>query len=395
MKNFNPVIIHLILTLGISSRIFSLDISVEATNKTLRAKAPFAEKVSVIRLDETMKIEATRTDISLPTVFKNLPDPENASYMIQVTHNGVNYNKVLPAGTMQSPLYVNIDIYDATNQMNADIKLEKFVEIHYFKGVLATDITLHFTNTGNYTFSERAGRNGVLVYIPNFGKSIEAIASLEGVSGASDIKTIKLNPQPLPGKPDYYLLDQAVKPGEKYFQVRVLYKYQGEPVEIPFENIYPLGSKLTVILHAKDMKIQWKENPAWDTKPVFNDNLGADFITLPMRQNKYTLIFSGGIPESGKSESGSSSNKPIGVNSPVNFAMKTGGVGLFLLLVTLFFYYLKSRPTWLRLIQSKNKSRLAFELQNLKSLDLSQDVKDKREKILKLKIESLEKLSRF
>jgi hypothetical protein len=218
-------------------------------------------------------------------------------------------------------------------------------------------VTHHITNTGRHL--RKGSQNGILI-IPQEGKIWKPWRLWKRYT--SDIKTLKLNPVPLPNKPGYYMLEQPVKPGEKYYQARVHYNYNGEPREITFDNIYPMSTKLLIILHAKNMLVQWKENPAWDTKPVFNENIGADVVTMPNQQGKFTLIFSGGTPEKAEKPNSQSTNQPIGAISPVNKYLKLGGLIAFVSILIGFFYYIKHRPAWLQMMQSKNKSRLAFEI---------------------------------
>ncbi|MDH4262494.1 MAG: hypothetical protein OEV78_05540 [Spirochaetia bacterium] len=376
----------------IVNQLSAIDLKISASNKTLNAPSRYAEKITVIKLSDTMQMVSTKTDVALPFMINNLPAMENAPYMVQITHNGVNYNKVIPPNTPGNLIDINIDVYDTTNTFSQDINLEKFIEIYYYKDVLATDITHHFTNTGRYTFTERGSRNGILMYIPKEGKNLEALATIETMHGQSDIKTLKLNPQPLPDRPEYYVLEQPVKPGEKYYQARLNYRYDGKPLEITFENIYPMTTKPMIILHSKNMTVTWKENPAWDTKAVFNDNIGAEIITLPNKPGKFTLIFTGGIPEQGEGSNMQKGNQSIGASSPISMYTKIGGLAAFIISLLAFFYYIKGRPVWLQMIQAKNKSRIAFELQHLKSLNLTPEVMQKKEKILNEKMEAMDKL---
>lgn len=376
----------------LAQQVWALNLKISALNKTINAPSGYAEKVTVLKLDGSMQSVAEKTDTAMPVVFSGLPGMENAPYMVQITHKGVNYNKVIPPNTQGNTLDIAIDVYDTTNQFSSDIKLEKFIEIYYYPNVLATDITHHLTNTGRLTFTERGSRNGILVHIPSTGKNLEALATLESLHGNSDIKTIKLTPAPLPDKPGYYILEQAVKPGEKYYQVRAHYEYDGSPMEISFDNIYPMSTQPIIILHARNMKVQWKENPAWNTKPVFNENLGAETITMPNQQGKYTLVISGGTPEKAETGAAEKSNKAVEVTSPLNTYLKFGGLGAFVIILVMFFFYLNTRPIWLQVMQSKYRSRLEFELKHLQSLNLPVEVKTKKENALKNKMAAMDKM---
>ena len=376
----------------VSNQLLAVDLTVSAFNKTRNIPARYAEKVTVIKLNESMQAVSVKTDIALPVIFNNLPEMNEVPYMVQVTHGGVNYNKMIPPMSSGKVIEANIDIYDTTNVFPPEMRLEEYIEIHYFKNVLTTDITYHFTNPGNYTFSERGSKAGILMYVSEEGKNVEGQASMDSQNSSSDIKTLKLNPAPLAGKPDYYLLEQPVKPGEKYFQARVHYKYNGDPLEIVLENIYPMVTKPMIIVYPKDMLIKWKENPQWDTKAIFNEELGANTLTMPNQPGKFTLVFSGGIPEVDNNPGSSSGNQRIEAASPVHKYVKLGGVLVFIVVVSGFFYYLRQRPEWLQMIQAKNKSRLNFEMQNLQSLNLPPKILEKREKQIKEKLKGMEKL---
>jgi hypothetical protein len=373
-----------------ANQLSALDIKVSANNNTLNEPLRYANKISIIKLNESMQVVSSKTEAALPVVFSGLPAMENSPYMIQITYKAVNYNKVVSPNTPGNLVDVNIDVYEATNVFSSEINLEKYIEINYYENVLATDITHHFTNTGKYTFTERGSRNGILMYISKGGKNPEAI--VETPHSKSDFKSLKLTPIPLPDKPDYYLLDQPVKPGEKDYMARAYYNYDGNPLEITFDNIYPMSKEPLIVLYAKDMTVKWKENPAFDTKAVFDENIGGEIIKMPNRQGKFTLVFSGGKPEQGNGSSSQNSNQQIGAGSPVNKYVKLGGIAAFLFILTGFFYYIKRRPAWLQIMQSKNKSRLEFELKNLQSLNLSPEILAKKEKKLKEKMEAMEKL---
>jgi hypothetical protein len=382
--------IFLPLAFLLSAHIYSLEINVSATNKTVNQKAPFAEKVTIIHLNQTMQNVASKTDTSLPVKFSDLPPMENAPYMVQLTFQGVNYNKVIPPNTTGESIEVNVDVFNTSNSFQNNLQFETFIEINYFTGVLATDITYHFINSGKTTITERGGRKGVMIYVGE-GKNIEAIATLDSFHGQSDIKTIKLNPIELPGKPGYYFLEQPIKPGEKFYQTRAHYKYDGSPIEITFENIYPMTTKPAVILHPENIKVSWKENPGVELKTEFNENMGANFVTLPDKPGRFTLVFSGGKPEKAPETTNKKSDQPVAVSSALPKELKIGGIILFALLTITLFFYLKTRPAWLAVFQAKNLGRLQFEMENLKKLNIPADIKSKKEEKLKKKIESLSK----
>lgn len=377
----------------------ALDISVTAFNRSSNSPLTLAEKVTILKLSATMEEVSVKTDTALPVSFKNLPPMDGAPYMVQVKYQGVNYNKVIPPVQQGNVIPVKVEVFNSTNQYGAWLKMEKFVEIHYYNHVLATDITLHFINSGNVTYTARAGRNGILVKIPVDGKMDQAMATIESANENSSIKTVKVNPLPLPDKPGYYLLDQPIKPGEKYYTFRVLYRYTGSPLQIPFESIYPMSSNFSVVLHPKKMKVKWQENPSWDMSAKFNEQLDVSVISLP-KSSKYTLVFSKGEPEqSGASgntgNAGNNSGGSVLPTSPLTFYWKIGGAGMFIILGIAFFYYLKRRPVWLQMIQSKTKSRLEFELEHLKKMDIDPQAKEKRSEKIRLKLASLEKISKL
>jgi len=397
MKRLNFLAIALLL----STQLPALELKVAADNKTTNLPSRYAEKVTIIKLNETMQTVVTKTDVALPVVLGSLPAMEGAPYMVQVTHKGVNYNKVIPPNTPGESIDVRIEVYDTTNVFTPDLKMEKYIEVFYYPDILATDITQHVVNTGMFTFTERGSRNGILTYISPEGKNIEALATIETLHSSSDIKTLKLSPSALPDKPGYYLLDQPIKPGEKYYQTRAHYRYNGDALEITFANVYPMSTNPLLVLHSKNMTVKIKENPAWDTTPKFNENIGYDIVTLPNTLGKFTLVLSGGIPEkaqggaSGTSSNGQQGGQPILPDSPVNKFVRIGGLVAFMAILAGFFLYIKSRPVWLQMIQAKNKSRVEFELQHLKSLNLPPEVLAKKEQKLKEKLEALNKLSRL
>ena len=358
----------------------ALTVQVNITNGTSGQPVKKTESIKIISLKGEMKEEASVDNQGTGYVFKNLPDTPGTPYMVQVMYDGVNYNKVLPP-MGETDVTADITVYNTVNKFNSKIHLRQIYQVQYYPHKMAVYAVFHFFNEDNKTFAESGKEKGIYMHIPPNAKDVEISASVGNMS--SNIQWLKVIPQQVQGREDIYFLNQPVKPGEKFYQVRYLFPYEGDEVSFVLKNVYPQSGEPMLILDSEGMDVSISNLPNWKAAPKMNKDLGAMVINVPLSEVPLSLTFKGGkvmpLPDSEMTGGGSEgSGGNVEVLSPVNNYQKAGLIVAFFVLAILFVEYVKRNPAWIQMIRAKNIGRLEFEKDSLSKLAISEEIKKKK-----------------
>ena len=206
--------LRLIISSGLlAATSFAASLTGTALNKTTNKPAA-GDEVVLLKLAEGMaEVSRTKTDangrFTLP-----MPD-ENASHLVRVTHQGVNYFRTAPPGTTS----VEVEVYDAAEKI-AGVK--QALDITRVEAEGGTMRILQFYAVENNSQPPRTqmGKRSFEILLPESAQIQEAMAA--GPGG------MPVTSAPVPtGEKGHYAFIFPIKPGESRFQVNYTIPYSG------------------------------------------------------------------------------------------------------------------------------------------------------------------------
>lgn len=398
-SNYIPLkgLLALLLFCGLGAPAMAIDIEVSITNGTKKAPQTSVEEVRILSLsqEQGMQVVQSKQKTGAKVLFQDLP-VQLGPFLVQVTHQGVNYNERVPFGENTQTLKIPITIYErSSNRKN--INTFKLVVFFFVQNALVVQESHYFENLGTTTFSEKGDASGVYFKLPPKAQIFQTLASLGNVADENNM--LRINPQPVEGKENLYLLNMPVLPGAKLYQVQYFFKdYNKGPLKFDLNNYYPLSENTYLIVN-NELNVALASAPKKQLTPVQNEitalGISLKSIAFPARQKRVSLSVSGGVPEAVPEKQESQRERPSGeviTTSPANIYLKIGS-GLALLVIALLItFYLNSNPAWLQMRRMQTKGRLEYELDQLQKIKLAPEKKEKKVNQIKARLKRLEQL---
>lgn len=197
----------------ISASAFAVQISGKATNGTT-SKPSSGDDVVLLSLAGGMdEVGHTKTDAQGRFTI-NVPD-DGVQQLVRVTHQGVNYFRMVPSGTTT----VEINVYDAAAEVTNIIQESRIVRVQTKEGHLEVSEAYTLRNesqpprtkNGDHTFE---------VTVPEGAQLLDGM-----VAGPGGMPTTSL--PVATGKKNRYAFSYALKPGRSQFQIVYKLPYGG------------------------------------------------------------------------------------------------------------------------------------------------------------------------
>jgi hypothetical protein len=139
------------------------------------------------------------------SIDKEVPSPPA---LLQADYQGVTYNRIIPPGTPTSGVQLNV--YEATNKLSADIAQQHLVILEPMNGQLRVSETFLIQNKGTTTFQDLS-KGSIQIFLPK-GATTEVTVT---APGGMPIR----RPPEKTAQPDVYKVNYPVKPGETQFEL--------------------------------------------------------------------------------------------------------------------------------------------------------------------------------
>jgi hypothetical protein len=295
MRIFRNKCISALLLLS-APALFAAQISGTASNGTTGKPAAGDEVVLLSLASGMEEIGHSRTDAQGHFAL-NVPD-DGAQHLVRVAHQGVNYYRAAPPGTLQ----VDISVYDGARQVPNILQESRVLRLQARQGELEVSEAYTLRNESQPPRT-KTGDQTLAISIPEGAKVVDGM-----VAGPGGMPTTSL---PMAsGKPNRYAFSYALKPGRSQFQVVYRLPYNGsyEFTITPDTAVAELG-----VLLPKTMKLtssDGKFSPDVDENGMavfFAKSLAAD---QPVR---FSVAGEGSAPQGQSAPgAGNASAKPVG-----------------------------------------------------------------------------------
>lgn len=199
---------------AVSALSFAQEITGAVTNATTNKPSANAEVV-LISLAQGMT-ESSRTTSDAQGNFKLKLDNAQAPHLVRVTHQGVNYFKMVPPGTNTA----QVQVYDTATKLDGLSGTVNVVRYQSVDGKTLQVIELYSIKNNSTPPRTLTGDNTFQVTIP-------AGATIDGGSAQSPGGQ-PINSAPVPLKDNQYAFSFPLKPGETRFQLEYHLPYSGE-----------------------------------------------------------------------------------------------------------------------------------------------------------------------
>ncbi|MES0490093.1 MAG: hypothetical protein ABUK01_08885 [Leptospirales bacterium] len=379
------VIIAIFTWALLATAVNAFEIQVNVKNKTKKMAAYGLDYIELID-PHTQKVLVHKEKPGPRVNFPNLPDDPKITYLVKLKYKTIDYIKVIHYQKKKLEK-VNVDVFEVTYDFDESIDLYKVIYISYYDGFLILKTMYIFQNVTQSVYADPgAPDKGFLVYIPK--ETIAAEATVyKSFSEDTPESAFPVALASIDEKNSIYLVKSALEPGSNVITLWEAFKYDGNEVEIPMQNIYPQEDNPVIVFDMEGMSLALKENADWDTTVRLNETLEIDSISLPDHDKRMTLVISGGIPEPlPPNLSGLKQSAPTTIEPTVSIDFKILMPVIFILLTIAIMYYLNINPSWLQNQRAKSKNRIEFDLQNLDKTILSETRKNSRRKQLERRL---------
>lgn len=281
----------LLLFLIVHSAIFSISIRVRLKNASTNGIGQ-VDELRLIQLKQGMKVLKAVKSIRGNYAFRNLKPATQYPYMVQANYKGINYSQVITPMRTVEP--VTLKVYENTKSYNTQLMRQlALYRIRHGEGALQVHAFYSFSNQSKKTFAEKEG--GLYFHIPGNATQVDASTSVG--TGKSNISSLGVVPFDSKEKEGAKVLAQALKPGEKNYQIKYTIPYKNKQAKIQILNYYPLlGDKLRILIDkSSSMQFKIDELPEWSMKFKTDAIIKEKkYFEVPMTKQPLTLSMSGG-----------------------------------------------------------------------------------------------------
>ena len=209
------ITIKLVLILSIVTTLsFAQEITGTVTNATTNRPSANSEVV-LLSLAQGMT-ESSRTTSDAQGNFKLKQTDLQAPHLVRVTHQGVNYFKMVPPGTNMA----QVQVYDTATKLDGLSGTVNVVRYQSTDGKTLQVIELYSIRNSSTPPRTLTGEKTFQVAVP-------AGAAIDGGSAQSPGGQ-PINSAPVPLKDNRYAFSFPLKPGETRFQLEYHLPYSGE-----------------------------------------------------------------------------------------------------------------------------------------------------------------------
>jgi len=342
---------------------YGKSVRVDAQNLTSGAPASGVESVRVVNMGGGMEELFSLKNPKLPVTLHDIPDA-GGPFMLQLKFQGVTYSEIIGAEAKA----VSFEVYNTTNRYSSGIIAKKYYRMRYIDNYIQVYIMYYFKNDTLMVYSDKtSGTNekGMIVYIPPDAESVDATASLGEFHGDGSYRSLKVTPAET-SEANLYILNQALKPGEKIYELSYLIPYDGESATIELYQRNPLTEPAFLNIYTEDLEVSIPGHPDAASTEMIDSQLGGRVIKLPNIKGKIRINVSGGTPAVPENEN-------QGGDIEIKPAFPTWLKIVFPVAITIIFIglfiYLSNNPTWLQVYRMKQATRLKIELKVLKELE--------------------------
>lgn len=346
---------------------FAYEIRVSWKNGTYPGREVFVDKISLLSLSSGMQEIAKAERVRKFYTFKNLPEPKEGPYMVQILYQNVSYSQVIPPNET-SPVNVEMEIFEKSS--SADIlKLRVLTHLRYGEDneLYFRTIYYFFNNSKNTYLSPRGG---VEIFLPQEAHNVQGLVSVG--SGLSQIEWLKLTPQKI--KEGLYLLPYPVKPGERLFEVSYQIPYANQEARWVFDSRYSLDAEAKLLVENEGVQI-FVDGKVLKAK--YEESLEKDIYDIPLKKE---ILFRGGKPLPKEKE------REIFVKPSLNSLEKIFYSTFFLIFFIVFSFLVAKKPSFLQKLREKQKIRLEIEREYLQKIHAD----EKKIKEISQRIKNLE-----
>jgi len=209
MRTLRTIILFAALTL-----VAHADISGTVTNKTT-GKPAAGDEVTLLKLSGTM-IESGHGKTDAQGKFSLKTDDAAATYLVRVTHGGVNYHHQAPPGTNN----VEMDVFDTSAKVEGVHVSVEAMRLEADSSELRVIHMFSVQNDSQPQRTQNSDKNFEIILPP--GATVK-----EGLAAGPGGMPISAVPQPS-GAADHYSFNFPIRPGETRFQVEYTMPYSGK-----------------------------------------------------------------------------------------------------------------------------------------------------------------------
>ena len=298
---------------------FAYDIAGRVKNGTDDHIIERGLEIQLIKLEVEMKVIARRNLENSRFDFLNLEAPKTGPYMIQVSHQGVIYSKTIPPMT-PSGTEIVVDVFDLTANFEGTIKARTLYDCKKKSEKTFSCLMInYFMNTSRRTYQDK--EKGIKIHIPPNASNVQAAISVG--SGTSNIQWLRVAPEKITA--NFYLIRQALKPGERLIQVEFEVPIERDQASLEFKSPYPQETGMQLIVEPDDVRVF---SDGKELQKHFDKNVSKNIIAFEKQINP-RLVFSGGsVAKQSKINEGE-----IRVESPLTLIQK---ISFPLVLLALF-----------------------------------------------------------
>lgn len=234
---------------------------------------------------------------------KPAADPTQNISMLQVTYKGVGYNKLVPPMAAGSP--VEIEVFDTAATPGLVETAQHMLLIEPVPGEIRVRETFMIENKTRIAYQDPQG--GFRFYLPPLAQGKVDVKASAGAQGMPVSRTAK----PVPGQPNVYAVDFAMKPGETRFDLTWSAPF-GTPGEFTTEILHREGPARLIV--PRGVSVKGEGLKELGTEP----STQAAIYQLPNAKVNFTIEGAGTLSSPSTSSGGEEENSgpPIDVIAP-------------------------------------------------------------------------------
>ncbi len=372
------------LTGTLFSGIAAENLTVTITNGTTGKPQNNVSQVSLIDMVGGMKTLASKK--SGPYRFSDIAASQGM-VMAQAVYHGVKYNKMVRLDGADKS--ISIEVFELKTGQTKGIDPVMTYQFDYYHNILLINVIIEFRNDTKYAFSEDYPERGFFLSVPPGGSQPEAIASLGDTHG--NVQWVKVDMIPVEGSDGLFLINQAIKPGNRFYNIQYMIHYDGSELALPLVNHYEMIEIPTAYV-SEELQLKFKNK---SLKKDFDRELDRSFYYLSNRKGAYELIVSGGVAMDIPGQEGQGQEQEQGSQMDVSTSalmenwQKAIPVIVMLLLGFGIVEYVRKKPAWLQMSRAKSITKIQFEIDALKSIEMDEEKKARRVQALQAKLDKL------